>query len=171
MSFFPRRLTDPALTGGFSDYSDLIAWGKPFPAIPCLPSLALRTVGSVGLARGRAGTTRVAHGAVPMPWPGLQNKPGWMNTARGCAPTCCLPWGAPGRPDPLAHPFFLGPEARAGWAARAARRVRGVREVFGCHPSLPVTSGLSLGDFQHCSFHFSAAGEAAYGGLKGINDA
>lgn len=68
-------------------------------------------------------------------------------------------------------PRFLGPAAQAGWAARAARRVRGIREVFGCHPSLPVTSGLSLGDFQHCSFHFSAAGEAAYGGLKGINDA
>lgn len=44
-------------------------------------------------------------------------------------------------------------------------------EVLGSHPPLSVAPGLSLGDFQHCSFHFSAAGEEAYGRLKGINDA
>lgn len=33
LSFFLCRLTDPALTEGFSDYSDLIAWGKHFLAI------------------------------------------------------------------------------------------------------------------------------------------
>lgn len=136
MSFFPRRLTDPALTGGFSDYSDLIAWGKPFPAIPCLPSLALRTAGSVGLAQGRAGTARVAHGAVPMPWPGLQNKPGWMNTARGCAPTCCLPWGAPGRPDPLAHTFLALQHKQGGQHGQPGGSVVSGRSLAATRPSL-----------------------------------
>lgn len=145
--------------------------GETFPSNSLSAQLGTSNSGVSGTGTGTGRHSPGGTRGCPMPWPGLQNKPGWMNTARGCAPTCCLPWGAPGRPDPLAHPFFLGPEARAGWAARAARRVCGVREVFGCHPSLPVTSGLSLGDFQHCSFHFSAAGEAAYGGLKGINDA
>lgn len=32
MSFFLCRLIDPALTEGFSDYSNLIAWGETFPS-------------------------------------------------------------------------------------------------------------------------------------------
>lgn len=44
------------------------------------------------------------------------------------------------------------------------------KEALGSHPPPSVTPGLSLGDFQHCSFHFSAEGEEAHGRLKGIND-
>lgn len=61
LSFFLHRLTDEALMEGFSDYSDLIAWGKHFLLIPCLSSLASRALPSHCRQRGHG----LAQGMVP----------------------------------------------------------------------------------------------------------
>lgn len=117
--------------------------GETFPSNSLSAQLGTSNSGvsGAGTGTGKHGTGTgntawVAHGAVPMPWPGLQNKPGWMNTARGCAPTCCLPWGAPGRPDPLAHTFLALQHKQGGQHGQPGGSVVSGRSSAATRPSL-----------------------------------
>lgn len=118
LSFFLRRLTDAALMEGFSDYSDLIAWGKHFLVIPCLSSLASGALPSLCRQRGHGlAQGMVPHGTAPALLPGPQDKPRQMASAHGCVPACCMPRGALGRPGSPTH-SSLGPSACgvcSGW--------------------------------------------------------
>lgn len=158
LSFFLHRLTDEALMEGFSDYSDLIAWGKHFLVIPCLSRLASRALPSHcrqqghGLAQGM-----VPHGTALRFCQDLRTSSDKQPVPMAAPlPAACLgePLGAGST-----HPPYPWPLSTCGlwWS--------------GCPQQLLVPAGLSLGDFQHCSFHFSAAEVEAYGRLKGINDA
>lgn len=154
MSFFLCRLTDPAPTEGFSDYSDLIAWGETFPSnylCVCLGLLGVsftpRTVGTAlarylgtELAPGKgSGSLGGTHTAAPTLWPGLQDKPCRVDAACSCAPACCMPRGALERLDPLTHPPFgtgsMGSTGSAGSQAspRWPRRSLVAEEVLGSH--------------------------------------
>lgn len=159
MSFFLRRLTDPALTEVFSDHRDLIARGKHFLAITSAPVLARWVFPSArrwqeqpltahSRPRARAATARLAQ-ALP--------------------DGCCLQW-CPCLLRALGGPGEAGsPRPPSAW-----RRLPGKPSVAGgpWRPPTPLCrTGFSLGESQRCSFHFRAAGEAAYGHLKGINDA
>lgn len=98
---------------------------------------------------------------------------GWMLPAVVLLPAAC-----PGEPW---RGWIRSPTLHLAQAAWAARAVQAAKQVLGGRggPWWPrrssaatfVAPGFSLGNFQHCSFRFSAAGEEAYGCLKGINDA
>jgi len=78
--------------------------------------------------QGRAVAAWVARRAAPALRPGLQDKPCQMAAARRCAPARCVPWGAPERLDPLAHPpLGAGSQASPGWPRRSSAAT---------HPSL-----------------------------------
>lgn len=139
LSFFLCRLTDPALTEGFSDYSDLIAWGKHFLAIIYVSGLA-RWV--FPFAPGRAGTALAWHAAPalgdkavpregwsqpgwhtglhPHPGQAFRTSPaGWMLPAAVLLPAACL--GDPRRGR------IHTPTLPLAQAAQAARQVLGGR--------------------------------------------
>lgn len=140
MSFFLCRLTDPAPTEGFSDYSDLIAWGKHFLAItyasglarwvfPFTPwtagtALAWHAAPVLGDTAGpREGQSQPGwHTRLPprSSQPFRTSPAGWMLPAVALLPAACLgePWG--GR--------IHSPTLRL---AQAARAVQAARQVLG----------------------------------------
>lgn len=155
MSFFLCRLTDPALTEGFSDYSNLIAWGETFPSnylCVCLGLLgvSLRPTNGGDSPRTALGDTAGPRegqwqpgGEPPRLYPcsgqAFRTSPaGWMLPAVVLLP-CCMPWGALERLDPLTHPPFgtgsVGSTGSAGSQAspRWPRRSLVAKEVLSSH--------------------------------------
>lgn len=147
LSFFLCRLTDSALTEGFSDYRDLIAQGKHFLAImhvsglagwlfafaPCMVGTAL--LWHAALAHGDAATAAwVPTGLHPRSSQAFGTSP----PEGHCLPLCsCLggPWRAWIR-SPTLH------LARAAWAAR---RVLGGRGGPGQPPTPLCHTGAQPG--------------------------
>lgn len=190
MSFFLCRLTDPALTEGFSDYSNLIAWGETFPSnylCVCLGLLgvSLRPTNGEDSPRTALGDTAGPRegqwqpGGNPHGCTRALARPSGQALPDGCClQLCSCPAACPGEPW---RGWIRSPTLHLAQAAWAARAVQAAKQVLGGRggPWWPrrssaatfVAPGFSLGNFQHCSFRFSAAGEEAYGCLKGINDA